>query len=43
LGTIFQLIDSEIPVNKAIEIGLKLVDKEESFFLKWEIIKDFSF
>lgn len=43
VGSIFQLIDQEILVTKAIEIGLKLVENEESFFPNGKSLKTFHF
>ena len=43
VGTIFQLIDPEILVSKAIKIGFNLVEIEESFFPNGKSLKTFHF
>ena len=43
VGSIFQLIDPEILVSKAIEMGLKLVENEEFFFPNRKSLKTFHF
>lgn len=43
VGSIFQLVDSEVLIKKAIEKGLKLVENEESFFPNGKSLKTFHF
>jgi predicted TPR repeat methyltransferase len=43
VGYIFQLIDPENLITKAIETGLKLVENEESFFPNGKSLKTFHF
>lgn len=43
VGSIFQLIDPEVLVCKAIEKGLKLAENEESFFPNGKSLKTFHF
>ena len=43
VGSIFQLINPDILVQKAIKLGLKLIENEESFFPNGKSLKTFHF
>jgi len=43
VGAIFQLIDSDVLIAKAIETGLKLIENEESFLPNGKSLKTFHF
>jgi hypothetical protein len=43
VGAIFQLIDSDVLIAKAIETGLKLIENEESFLPNGKSQKTFHF
>ncbi|MCP2024946.1 putative TPR repeat methyltransferase [Flavobacterium sp. HSC-32F16] len=43
VGSIFQLIDPEILIDKAVKMGLKLIENEESFFPNGKSLKTFHF
>lgn len=43
VGSIFQVVDPEILISKAIEIGLKPVENEEAFFPNGKSLKTFHF